>query len=97
MISLLLVLSLYVLCLIIRLPPRSTLPDSLFPYSTLVRSAQVAGPHGRAKFLQVLWSGAQQAAIEGNRACGKTRIGNFAEADGDVEPLLHQEIGRAHV
>src|SRR3546814_8123254 len=31
----------------IRRPPRSTRTDTLFPYTTLFRSARIAGPHFR--------------------------------------------------
>src|SRR3546814_15003086 len=78
--------------LMIRLPPRSTRTDTLFPYTTLFRSKR------RFSFM---------IGVELRVHAQRWRSGNvdaaesdaFAEADFDVGRLQVQcgEIGRAHV
>src|SRR3546814_2690035 len=72
----------------IRLPPRSTRTDTLFPYTTLFRSA--SGPHGFADArehlaghaLHVVWvvRAVRGAAVRGTRA----RVG-YGVRDDDLE------------
>src|SRR3546814_11877100 len=80
---------LFVFFLMIRLPPRSTRTDTLFPYTTLFRSGQaIDGP------LQLgLDAVHDDRRIAGDRRCV---VGDEegAAVGGD---LLQAQIGRAHV
>src|SRR3546814_20267874 len=91
----------------IRRPPRSTRTDTLFPYTTLFRSAGDLGPAGYAGLhavtLVVILHRllVQQAAGLGSE-CMRTRADHRHVAAQDIEELRQfveagppQEIGRA--
>src|SRR3546814_13687294 len=61
----------------IRLPPRSTRTDTLFPYTTLFRSTDVvSGDDGRARF-----------EVRSDAALGLARAGKrYADADALIAP-----------
>src|SRR3546814_18350005 len=92
-------------CLILRRPPRSTRTETLFPYTTLFRSAGVMGLSMSAIFLGFTGTSIAQtffataAAFLGLSLCGYTTkrdlsaFGTFLVMC--VVGLL--EIGRAHV
>src|SRR3546814_11701664 len=67
-------LTLFFVFLIIRRPPRSTRTDTLFPYTTLFRSA------GRRVAVRLC----RGAAVERRRMAGKPRHGG---AEGRVRPV----------
>src|SRR3546814_21142472 len=80
----------------IRLPPRSTRTDTLFPYATLFRSAQ--SPAGRALpgalcgagvHIAVPGDGTARFCASGDRLCARRH-------DRRIQVAV-AEIGRAHV
>src|SRR3546814_13326415 len=91
----------------IRRPPRSTLPDTLFPYTTLFRSASVAV---RSRFWIIdkdkkgLWvflgMGMLITVVFEELATGPLNLWEYADAM-PILPILGTglapEIGRAHV
>src|SRR3546814_19227151 len=87
----------YVFYLMIRRPPRSTLTDTLFPYTTLVRSdlPRGANPVAADKPLYTITAQnmAQHADVltEGYKALFKT----FPDYKMIVYPTRRSEIGRA--
>src|SRR2546426_8392829 len=72
----------YFFFLMIRRPPRST----LFPYTTLFRSAQVARREGRRQPTIVLRHG-----IPGRRAVVRYRVGDGLALQGDRHPGIDGE------
>src|SRR3546814_12432727 len=94
--------------LMIRLPPRSTRTDTLFPYTTLFRSTREAHAKQKNQKPKLLW-------FTGLSGAGKSTIANLVEKklhalgrhsfllDGDNvrhglnKDLGFTEIGRAHV
>src|SRR3546814_3815107 len=58
----------------IRRPPRSTRPDTLFPYPTLFRSIGVVEIDGDRRFKAGRKIGGAHAADEGRRAIARGRI-----------------------
>src|SRR3546814_11506704 len=96
--------------LMIRRPPRATRTDTLFPYTTLFRSAERRvgsgpGPHCAERQLyqnafSVAGAAGQNPAIgEHQRHCAEPGgdIVAPALADRPAEHLADPEIGRAHV
>src|SRR3546814_12799458 len=77
--------------LLIRRPPISTRTDTLFPYTTLVRSVDFADPNAEP-FAQ--YAPAVEAQPPGGAAFGlaPARFGG-----GAVQARSFSEIGRAHV
>src|SRR3546814_5245535 len=77
----------------IRRPPRSTRTDTLFPYTTLFRSRQlavIAVPHS-SLFLPVI------AFDEPGGATRQWRLHPRARAHPALQPRIHAaQIGRAH-
>src|SRR3546814_13558541 len=88
------VMNLFIFCLMIRRPPRSTRSDTLFPYTTLFRSGVVAprppgGSVGSMHPIELFCLGEN----------GVARQGNYEEAVDQlvVETEVETQIGRAHV
>src|SRR3546814_5660286 len=67
------VLILYVFFLMIRRPPRSTRTDTLFPYTTLFRSAQPVVQHFSMdlKFIRILMNGIVQRSDDKIDRCSR--------------------------
>src|SRR3546814_13079761 len=87
---------LFYFCLMIRRPPRFTRTDTLFPYTTLFRSAYGAsGQEGEAR--KVL----AQLRDLGTRRYVSPYFMAYAlaglQGDDEVFECLENEIGRAHV
>src|SRR3546814_4104493 len=85
----------------IRRPPRSTLTDTLFPYTTLFRSADLGDVDvaGRGRRVVVDHVGDSEHADLSDRARAHRRDpGPDLDdiADGEVQGII-EEIGRAHV
>src|SRR3546814_18662815 len=71
--------------LMIRLPPRSTRTDTLFPYTTLFRSHRARIEPRRARIIREL-----------GRGEGEARFGRLAKL-ANLARGKAEEIGRAHV
>src|SRR3546814_14767773 len=93
--------------LMVRPPPRSTLPDTLFPYTTLFRSAR-ARRHGRTARLRRRRADPDRARHRGDGAAhqlaphaGRPRrlwaVDRRRAADHRKLTFTGAEIGRAHV
>src|SRR3546814_15455489 len=79
--------------LMIRLPPRSTRTDTLFPYTTLFRS--------RDGFSQSRWHQEEKISLNFNRLKPRTKVTGRAwsiiGAGEGNRTLVLRKIGRAHV
>src|SRR3546814_21040607 len=86
--------------LMLRRPPRSTRTDTLFPYTTLFRSARAADPDRLVRRVEQrrVQVGARHARKAERVRCGDIRNAVLDRGRGD-EGLsrLRPEIGRAHV
>src|SRR3546814_19871322 len=80
-----------ILCLMIRRPPRSTRTDTLFPYTTLVRSE--ATLHARRADIAVQH---QPAAGDRGHVVAPDRV-ELVEHDGEVEGKIAGGQGLVHV
>src|SRR3546814_11565431 len=72
--------------LMIRRPPRSTRTDTLFPYTTLFRSAGDMAECGKAR-----------AGVLAGVALGGIERGHVRDQDHEIGGRGAREIGRAHV
>src|SRR3546814_7423988 len=70
----------------IRRPPRSTRTDTLFPYTTLFRSAMFAGYGQRLEIIS------QEGTAQGGDLFGMDQLARFQTADVD-----HRQLGRKTV
>src|SRR3546814_17764463 len=78
--------------LMIRRPPRSTRPDTLFPYTTLFRSTEQRAVHVTAQLP------GQFAAVPGApQRLGRHRDGRKGAGRLALEKAETLQIGRAHV
>src|SRR3546814_15765747 len=87
---------LIIFLLMLRRPPRSTRPETLFPYTTLCRSRRLTGLGPRRKPQQ--WRRAREEASDGvsmSGRAGDTRA--EAARSGQGASGGHADIGRAHV
>src|SRR3546814_14951102 len=80
--------------LMIRRPPRSTRPDTLFPYTTLFRSRR--GEAGARCRLRQLQPRPDVRPARPDAGDGRTRHRARTGAEADARVAL-PEIGRAHV
>src|SRR3546814_11738012 len=83
-----------------RRPPRSTRPDTLFPYTTLFRSAARLDPNSARAFAGLSFVHWQRAFFElsPDRAGAIARAFELALQSYSInpkEPLAHWELGRA--
>src|SRR3546814_12353812 len=94
--------------LMIRRPPRSTRTDTLFPYTTLFRSAdEIAAPaEAAARRIKALRAAATRAGLPviyvndnfGHWGMEWPRLVEMCEASGETAAtLVRLQIGRAHV
>src|SRR3546814_2971477 len=78
--------------LMIRRPPRSTRTDTLFPYTTLFRSDQIAQRHKLHPGSGVAddQPGPEQpkVPVAKRRECGKTRCGRSEEHTSELQSLM---------
>src|SRR3546814_7670576 len=78
----------------IRRPPRSTRPDTLFPYTTLFRSLGRVAPFAQHQPLETQHATAQQATLDSpddivDRRIGPVLVGvPIVAGDQDREPTL---------
>src|SRR3546814_5205956 len=90
------VLAFYFFFLMIRRPPRSTRTDTLFPYTTLFRSAVLAGRERRAKdAVRHARTGDLHPALL--PVLGAGRAVRRAHREGDADPHHHGDGDRDHV
>src|SRR3546814_206317 len=83
----------FLLILMIRLPPRSTLTDTIFSYTTLFRSPLREQPRPRFRVVGQLWPHRPFAGLSQRRL---TRSGARVEAQeflGDGNPARVRELG----
>src|SRR3546814_12737661 len=84
--------------LLLRRPPRSTRTDTLFPYTTLFRSA-IESIRSRAQELDELGDRlqAQQAQLEQLRKEQEQALSDLKDQHAQRGDVLVKQIGRAHV
>src|SRR3546814_20439587 len=92
-----------VFCLMLRLPPRSTRTDTLFPYTTLFRSPWV-GPSSILLSLMASGLDGQRFAFHGyapvdpaERAKQLRAWESASHKQEQTQLLIETQIGRAHV
>src|SRR3546814_17124351 len=80
--------------LMIRRPPRSTRTDTLFPYTTLFRSAQNAAAGAMTPANQALDQAKQQAGAAADAALAKAQ-GAVDQAQADIQNGVTGALDRA--
>src|SRR3546814_16721738 len=83
----------------IRLPPRSTRTDTLFPYPTLFRSPRAPVPDRRFAVAFGLFAGAEDGAAGApgaRKLAGRRRLSD-AERGGAADAVLSPDVHRSAV
>src|SRR3546814_8990059 len=75
-------------CLMIRLPPRSTLTDTRFPYTTLFRSLVANVPLTRVKMSFAASSASYSAQVIPTPVAAYTLSGRSAEHTSELQSLM---------